>query len=73
MSLSARSIALRGFGYGALAVALSGYVAVREPVQPPVVPVVRSFGGGLPAYNPHSPAVASGDEEFALLIAAGIL
>ena len=39
MSLNARSIALRGFGYGALAIATAGFIAA-SPVDK------RNYGGG---------------------------
>lgn len=40
MKLNARSIALRGIGFGALAVALHGFVPVQE------APIHRNYGGG---------------------------
>jgi hypothetical protein len=44
MSLSARRIALQGFGAGALFVALQGLVPVTQVEPPP--PVVGATGGG---------------------------
>lgn len=56
MSLSTRSIAVKGFGFGALAVAVAGFVAIQTPAQT----TSPSAGGGSPylVFNvPEQPKV----------------
>ncbi|HEY4698128.1 MAG TPA: hypothetical protein VIH29_09010 [Gallionella sp.] len=43
MSLNARSIAVRGFGYGALAVATAGFI-LDIVVTPPIAPSTTTSG-----------------------------
>lgn len=79
MSLSARAIALQGFGAGALLIALQGCVPVDVPAPPPAPEQHSEVSGGgklgvswadyLSLISEDAP-VASSDDEDAIVLAA---